>query len=119
MPLRNAHIRTATSSRREILALAGFTPRHLSKAMAVLRKALDANKVRFAVSNGKVIDEVEVPDWDNRLKACHQIFALAGLYREKSKASVGTLNVQVVHYGTPSPNEQDNTDSSVKLSAEN
>ncbi len=106
MPLRNAHIRTATSSRREILALAGFTPRHLSKAISVLRKALDANKVRFAVSNGKVIGRVEVPDWDNRLRACHQIFALAGLYREESKASVGTLNVQVINYSTQSPKEQ-------------
>ena len=105
MPLRNAHIRTAASSRREILALAGFTPRHLSKAISVLRKALDANKVRFAVSNGKVIGRVEVPDWDNRLKACHQIFALAGLYREESKAGVGTLNVQVISYGTTSPKE--------------
>ncbi len=113
MPVRNAHIRTATSSRREILALAGFTPRHLSRAMAVLRKALDANKVRFAVSNGKVIDSMEVPDWDNRLKACHQIFALAGLYREESKASVGTLNVQVINYSTQLPKEQNNTDSSV------
>ena len=113
MPLRNAHIRTATSSRREILALAGFTPRHLSKAMSVLRKALDANKVRFAVSNGKVIDSIEVEDWDNRLKACNQIFALAGLYREEGKASVGTLNVQVINYSTLSPNEQDNADSSV------
>ena len=113
MPLRNAHIRTATSSRREILALAGFTPRHLSKAISVLRKALDANKVRFAVSNGKVIDSMEVPDWDNRLKACHQIFALAGLYREESKAGVGTLNVQVINYSTQSSKEQDNTDSSV------
>jgi hypothetical protein len=103
VPLRNAHIRTVASSRREILALAGFTPRHLSKAISVLRKALDANKVRFAVSNGKVIGRVEVPDWDNRLKACHQIFALAGLYREESKASVGTLNVQVINYGTPLP----------------
>ena len=113
MPVRNAHIRTATSSRREILALAGFTPRHLSKAISVLRKALDANKVRFAVSNGKVIDSMEVPDWDNRLKACHQIFALAGLYREESKAGVGTLNVQVINYSTQSSKEQDNTDSSV------
>ncbi len=113
MPVRNAHIRTATSSRREILALAGFTPRHLSKAMAVLRKALDANKVRFAVSNGKVIGRVEVPDWDNRLKACHQIFALAGLYREEGKASVGTLNVQVINYGSPSLKEQNNANSSV------
>ncbi len=114
MPVRNAHIRTATSSRREILALAGFTPRHLSRAMAVLRKALDANKVRFAVSNGKVIDSMEVPDWDNRLKACHQVFALAGLYREEGKASVGTLNVQVINYSTQSPREQGNTASSTK-----
>ncbi len=108
MPLSNAHTRTATSSRREILALAGFTPRHLSKAMAVLRKALDANKVRFAVSNGKVIDSMEVPDWDNRLKACHQVFALAGLYREENKTSVGTLNVQVINYSTQLPKEQNN-----------
>jgi hypothetical protein len=108
MPLRNAHIRTATSSRREILALAGFTPRHLSKAISVLRKALDANKVRFAVSNGKVIGRVEVPDWDNRLRACHQVFALAGLYREESKASVGTVNVQVISYNTLSPKKQNN-----------
>ena len=113
MPVRNAHTRTATSSRREILALAGFTPRHLSKAISVLRKALDANKVRFAVSNGKVIDSMEVPDWDNRLKACHQIFALAGLYREANKASVGTLNVQVINYSSPSLKEQNNADSSV------
>ncbi len=114
MPLRNAHIRTALTAQREILALAGFTPRHLSRAMAVLRKALDANKVRFAISNGKVIGRVEVPDWDNRLKACHQIFALAGLYWEESKASVGTLNVQVINYGTLSPREQGNTASSTK-----
>ncbi len=113
MPLRNAHIRTATSSRREILALAGFTPRHLSKAMDILRKALDANKVRFAVSNGKVVSKVEVPDWDNRLKACHQIFALAGLYRGESKASVGTLNVHVINYSSPSLKEQNNANSSV------
>ncbi len=113
MPVRNAHIRTALTAQREILALAGFTPRHLSKAMAVLRKALDANKVRFAVSNGKVIGRVEVPDWDNRLKACHQIFALAGLYREECRASVGTLNVQVINYGSPSLKEQNNADSSV------
>ncbi len=113
MPVRNAHIRTALTTQREILALAGFTPRHLSKAISVLRKALDANKVRFAVSNGKVIDKVEVPDWDNRLKACHQIFALAGLYREESKASVGTLNVQVINYSSPSLKEQNNADSSV------
>jgi hypothetical protein len=109
MPLRNAHIRTVASSRREILALAGFSPRHLSKAISVLRKALDANKVRFAVSNGKVIDSMEVPDWDNRLKACHQIFVLAGLYREESKASVGTLNVHVINNSTQSPKEQNNT----------
>ncbi len=113
MPVRKAHIRTATSSRREILALAGFTPKLLSKAMSVLRKALGANKVRFAVSNGKVIDKVEAPDWDNRLKACHQIFILAGLCREERKSSVGTLNVQVINYNTLPPNEQDNTDSSV------
>ncbi len=99
MPLRNAHIQTALTAQREILALAGFSPRHLSKAMAVLRKALDANKVRFVVSNGKVIDSIEVEDWENRLKACHQIFALAGLFREERKSSVGTLNVQVISYG--------------------
>ncbi len=68
---------------------------------------------KFPVSNGKVIDSMEVPDWDNRLKACHQIFALAGLCRGESKASVGTLNVQVVNYGTPSASQQNNTDSSV------
>ncbi len=113
MPLRNAHVRTALTAQREILALAGFTPKLLSKAMSVLRKALGANKVRFAVSNGKVIDKVEAPDWDNRLKACHQIFILAGLCRQENKASVGTLNVQVINYNTLPPNEQNNTDGSV------
>ncbi len=113
MPVRNAHVRTVASAKREILALAGFTPRHLSRAMSVLRKALDANKVRFAVSKGNVIGKVEVPDWDNRLKACHQIFILAGLCRQENKASVGTLNVQVINYNTLPPNEQNNTDGSV------
>ncbi len=109
MPLRNAHIRTALTTQREILTLAGFSPRHLLRAMAVLKKALDATKVRFAVSNGKVIGRVEVPDWDNRLKACHQMFVLAGLYREESKASVGTLNVQVINYNSSPPSKQNNT----------
>ncbi len=99
----NPNMAGAVQTQKAILAAAGFTPTIVKKAVQRLNESLDANKVRFAVSGGQVIDSIKVADTDCRLKACNLVFSLAGLSKgEDSSGKLASVNVQIVNYAAPS-----------------
>ncbi len=98
----NPNMTGSLQANRQILSDAGFSPTIIKKAVRRLNDALDANKVRLAVSNGVVVASKETPDYDNRLKACNLVFNLAGVSKqEDASGKIGTVNVQIINYGKP------------------
>lgn len=80
--------------RERAFELAGITPEviaaQLKKASARISEALDAVKVERTYRLGELVGEVEVEDWNTRLKAIQVLGDLYGV--SASKSSLGGQN---------------------------
>ncbi|OHB90833.1 MAG: hypothetical protein A3D89_04245 [Planctomycetes bacterium RIFCSPHIGHO2_02_FULL_52_58] len=81
MPKKTTTTAITRIKKQDFLQLIQYQPKHPRKALKTLEEGLQATKIRYTFSGGKIVEATEIADWDARIRSAHEILALGGGFK--------------------------------------